>query len=90
MDITLAQNLACWAKGCPERIQLLRDWQTAALMDIQAGNGQAVQSTTANGVSITFQTNSATVSEWFNTLTKALEILDNPNSGQRKSILIFR
>jgi hypothetical protein len=90
MDLTLARSLATWAGDSNERKQQLQDYMDEALVKIVAGKGKDVQSVTANGVSTTFSNDSLTVSEWFSTLTKALEIINNPLAGRKKAIQVFR
>ena len=84
MDSTLARTLYKWAKNNPVNQDLLEQWQTAAITQIAAGNGQSVQSTSANGVSVSFQTGGMSVSDWFNTLTLALDFLNSPQSARTK------
>lgn len=77
-----ATALYIWAKGKPERRIRLEEWQDAAVMQIAAGGGKDVISTSTNGVSVAFNGASGTTAQaWFEHVTLALQYLDrNPVS----------
>lgn len=83
MDYELSKSLYVWAKGNSGRVNNLKDWQTDALGAIVANNGAQVASTGANGVNVSFSSKGMTNQEWFNTLTKALQMLED--GGVRKT-----
>jgi len=87
MDITLAKSLYRWAKDRPENRVKLETWLEEAITQIAAGKGKEVSNTSANGVTVAFQS-SGTVSDWFATLSQALTYLDSaPMSKIRGCVL---
>jgi hypothetical protein len=78
MDLVLAKSLYIWARKNPDNYSKLENWLEDAVTAIAEGKGSQVQSTTANGVSVSFATNSLTVADWFNTLSQAIQFIDSP------------
>lgn len=88
--MSISKALVLWA-GCDQtRLDQLRTWQTGALESIVEGNGALVASTTANGVSVSFNTGKMTVSEWFTALTEAINSIENPTANKTRTTAIFR
>ena len=86
MDVELAKSLYKWAYNKPENRDKLEEWQEAALVAIAAGKGKDVQSTTSNGVAVAFSTK-GTVTDWFNTLSKALSFLDSKPVNKIRGVI---
>lgn len=76
MDLTLAKSLYRWAKNKDENIAKLESWLETALLEVVAGKGSQVVATSANGVSISFGSAGLTNQAWFNTLTLALQYIE--------------
>lgn len=87
--MSISNALVLWA-GCDQtKVDQLRAWQTSALESIAEGNGSIVASTTANGVSVSFNTGKLTVGEWFAVLTEAINLIDNPTSNRTRTTARF-
>lgn len=69
-----ARMLYKWAKNDKERIAMIREWQTVAIMAIAEGRGKEVVATAGNGLSVSFAGGS-TVSAWLETVTLALDYI---------------
>lgn len=80
MDVVLAKTLFYWAKCNTTRQAQLETWLDAAITEIANGKGASVVSTTANGVTISFNTNGLTNSQWASTVGKALQMIEAGNS----------
>lgn len=78
MDVFLAKNLARWACRNPDNRETLEGWLDDAVQAIAAGKGAQVLSTAANGITVSFGSKGLTNSDWFNTLSLALQYIDNP------------
>lgn len=76
MDQQLSKSLYRWAKNNPDNQELLETWLSQTITAIAAGNGAEVQSTSGNGIMVSFQTNKMSVMDWFKTISKALEYLE--------------
>lgn len=76
MDKLLAISIAKWGTGNDSRIAQIQEWQDAALQEIVNGNGRNVVSTSANSVSVQFASGQSN-SDFFNTLTAALDYINN-------------
>lgn len=88
MDYNLAKSLYIWARGNSDRIANLETWRDESLTAIVSGKGGQVISSSANGVSVTFSSKGQTNQEWFNTLTKAIQLLANSGTGKSKQGII--
>lgn len=75
--MTIGKALYLWAKGDEFRAEQLRDWRDEALLSIAAGKGKELQSSSANGMSMTFATGS-TVLQWFEALSTAISLIEKP------------
>lgn len=82
VDATAAKNLARWACLKPGNREQLEEWLDEAVASIAAGKGAQVISTAANGITVSFGSNGMTNSQWFNTLSLALQYIDNPPSNR--------
>jgi len=78
MDVELSKSLYKWARNKPENKAKLERYLDEALEAIAEGRGKDVQSTSSNGVAVAFSTKGLTVTEWFNTVSKALDFIANP------------
>jgi hypothetical protein len=87
--MSLGRSLYIWAKSCAGRQDQLQEWLDTAIMKAASGQGKTVASTTANGVSVSFMTNSLTIDEWIAALIEAIGLIENPITN-RKAIQIFR
>lgn len=87
---TTARAIYLWAKNCDERKETVQEWLDDAIVKLVAGQGKTVSSTTANGVAVTFMSNSMTIEEWVNILSDAISIINNPKLGNKKAIQVFR
>jgi exonuclease V gamma subunit len=76
MDTSLAKSLYRWAYAKPENREQIEAWLETAVAAMAAGKGKEVAATSANGVSVAFQSNSMSVASWFSTLSAALAYLD--------------
>ena len=76
MDHLLANNLYKYAKGNAEKIAKLESWQELALLEIVGNKGAQLASTSANGVSVAFTSTGMSNQDWFNTLTSALNYIN--------------
>lgn len=79
-----------WAKCDGERQALLKEWLDTAILQCASNNGLNLASTSANGVSVAFMSNSLTIVEWMGALSEAIETINNPVKANRKAIQIFR
>ena len=85
----LSKALYTWANNCDERKEQLSDWLDTAIVSIATSSGKTVASTTANGLAVSFMSNSLTLEEWVTALTRALDML-NGIGIKRKATQIFR
>lgn len=79
-----------WSKCDGERQSQLKEWLDDAITQCASNNGLNLASTSANGVSVAFMSNSLTIVDWMGALSEALQMLDTPAKSQRKAIQIFR
>lgn len=86
----LSKILYLWARACPERREQLQEWLDIAVTKCATGQGATLASSTANGISVTFMSDSMTIVEWMSELSQAILTLDNPVVGQKKAQQIFR
>lgn len=80
MDLVLARSLYRWAKCNTTRQSQLEAWLDAAITEVANGKGASVVSTTANGVTVSFNTNGLTNTAWVSTLSRALEMIEAGNA----------
>lgn len=82
METILAKNLARWACRDADNRETLEGWLNDAVLAIAAGKGAQVISTAANGITVSFGSGGMTNSAWFNTLSLALQYIDNPPANK--------
>lgn len=78
MDSVTAKYLARWACLKADNRSLLETWLDEAVLAIATGKGAQVVSTAANGITVSFGAGGMTNTDWFNTLSLALQYIDNP------------
>lgn len=82
MDVQLAKSLARWACLKADNRSQLETWLDEAVLAVAAGKGSQVISTAANGITVSFGSGGLTNGAWCNTLTLALQYIDNPPSNK--------
>lgn len=79
-----------YAKCDGEKMALLKEWLDEAIMAMAQNRGQDLASTSANGISVAFMSNSLSIVDWLGALSEAIEMINNPNKSQRKAVQVFR
>jgi hypothetical protein len=82
MDVVTAKNLARWACRDADNRETLEGWLDESVAAIAAGKGAQVITTAANGVTVSFGSKGMTNAEFFNTLSLALQYIDNPPANK--------
>lgn len=88
VDVITAKTLYQWSCRKVENRTTLENWLDAAILQISAGNGADLMSSTANGMSVTFSNKGFTTSDWANTLAYALNLKDRPTTNKIVGVLI--
>lgn len=86
--MTLASNIAIWAYGNSARIEQVKEWHEAALMNVVSNGGKEVSQTSANSVSVSFAAGLST-QDWLNTLSEAIGILETGQFPNKRKQATF-
>ena len=82
MNREMSKVLARWAKSNPTNRASLNTWLDETIAEIANGKGNHIVSSSGNGISVTFNSNT-TNSDWAETLSEALRILDNGSTNTK-------